>query len=1388
MALDWSGVDPGVPLLLLPVRVETQTAPVDPDQPDAPVVLRVRIHPDDVGLDRSAGRALLLPDSFVAVARTGDVVHVGEGRPVSVDHLGLGTPDGDPADRLEAMARSLDELTGSEDGSATAWLRSFEVAADAGMALTVPLPPGTEHVDSLVVLGVRAGRDPDEESAGVTAALRAHDGDAGFLRVGDATNNTEAGRSAWSRPDVEPMAGTGEPVDPPPASAADRLAAALGDPGNPLAHWPGADDPSESWACAMATALWPVTWGTFLERSVRPGVLDAEHVDAVRRHHASTVRGRGPLPVVRVGNQPYGVLPVTDLAHVTGPTPLDRRLARLLRRLSLFWSVGAGSVPSVPRGGVEDLPDVLGQSPVSWGLRLRRLLDTGGVLAHLVSGASSEQAQTLRRLADETARWLEVDGLLEPPDQLGVDRTLGLPMAADDDPEALAKMADGAPSGTASVLQVLLGVALGSVRARVDTLLTEGRLETLLASLDGGLLLEQTGPDVADALRHALEALGAGEPLGGEADDVRELLDRAQRDRGHVPVSVYPLAHLGPTFRRDSADALVDEVRRLLRAVAVRDEVTEAVRTLATVTDPDDRAALLAETLDCASHRYDAWVTSVATARLTALRGNRATGLAVGAVGWVEDLRLDLRTTAGTDADPHPAARGGAVLAPSLRHAATAAVLRGGRLAHAPGDDADRALELDLSSTRTRQAEEVLAGIRSGHELGALLGYRFERWLAEVDPGLNRFVASLRAMAPTVLAKEVDRVAEGAVDLGVESVAASQVVDGLRLLEICGPDVTAGAQRVLDGLAQAPAALQRYGAVWRGPEVVPPGPGGVPPGRDEPAELTGLLVRLGALLDAVGDLLLAEGVHQLVAGNTARAAAAMDGLSGDGLPPEPEVSAAVPDRAGLTHRLAVLASPAVDAPASDGWAAAPRARANPVVESWCRAVLGPATSVILAPGRTLDSVGVAALDVVESAGPGGLGLDVFWRRARLSHPDLPETPPTDRPAGTPADHSTLAETWRLAAALRALLADARPAQPADLVHDPHADALRADGATGPADPARVAVLRALTTSLGTVGAEQPTADPSGLAERLAAHGIGAELAPVEADALLAHVTAGVAEAAARAAEVSRLLDEATTGADLASAAGALTGSLLPVPQTLTPPAAAEPLGAAWSHGTGEGYAIRPWLARHARVRPVVARFTDAGLLRSATGRRGDLRAVTLHADAWHGEHLPGGATPESALTSLVCEVVPGADPPGPVAGLVLDGWHETFPRRRSLRDDTTHPADPDDEAAPLEQLSTAGLAVNANGPDARAPQGLLLAVAPDDAPWTRDRVLGLVDHVRDLARMRLVTLARLPLAGPLLPAATVAHWSLQGEPVLDPRVLTRLADVSATPHFVRFED
>jgi hypothetical protein len=103
-----------------------------------------------------------------------------------------------------------------------------------------------------------------------------------------------------------------------------------------------------------------------------------------------------------------------------------------------------------------------------------------------------------------------------------------------------------------------------------------------------------------------------------------------------------------------------------------------------------------------------------------------------------------------------------------------------------------------------------------------------------------------------------------------------------------------------------------------------------------------------------------------------------------------------------------------------------------------------------------------------------------------------------------------------------------------------------------------------------------------------------------------------------------------------------------------------------------------------------------------------------------------------------------------------------LPRLLERRDPRRPDAEPE-----LVEVTTTGVAVNANAPGARPPQTILVALSADGAAWDGERLGRLLEETLALARMRTVTLQQLPYAGRYLPALYFRDWSLQGEPVID---------------------
>jgi hypothetical protein len=183
-------------------------------------------------------------------------------------------------------------------------------------------------------------------------------------------------------------------------------------------------------------------------------------------------------------------------------------------------------------------------------------------------------------------------------------------------------------------------------------------------------------------------------------------------------------------------------------------------------------------------------------------------------------------------------------------------------------------------------------------------------------------------------------------------------------------------------------------------------------------------------------------------------------------------------------------------------------------------------------------------------------------------------------------------------------------------------------------------------------------------------------------------------------------------------------------------------------------------------------FADAvGQRRSLTvaqlaepGARGTEQWVGLPFD-------PAHPSPDSPVCSIVVDAPAGVNGMSPVAGLVVDEWTEVAPRRveRTLPDGQTV----------REAVVATGLAVNANAPNARPPQAILLAISADGQRWTTPALADTLGETLELAQLRLVTLERALWAGRILPALQEQSWSLQGEKTLDvKKIMSRLTEIT----------
>ena len=133
------------------------------------------------------------------------------------------------------------------------------------------------------------------------------------------TNNTAAGGGAWAAPpDVDELLLNADDLPPnlesPQMRMWSRRHSASRRPA--LAKVPGADSFEQADARALQLGLWPATGDFFVEQLLEEDTrlekaLDFPQREELRRHFTDHVRARGPLPVLRVGKQPYGLLPAS---------------------------------------------------------------------------------------------------------------------------------------------------------------------------------------------------------------------------------------------------------------------------------------------------------------------------------------------------------------------------------------------------------------------------------------------------------------------------------------------------------------------------------------------------------------------------------------------------------------------------------------------------------------------------------------------------------------------------------------------------------------------------------------------------------------------------------------------------------------------------------------------------------------------------------------------------------------------------------------------------------------------------------------------------------------------------------------------------------------------
>jgi hypothetical protein len=940
-------------------------------KPDVTLSTAFVVFPSDPPLKRAswsqAPRVNHLADRFVVIGYEGGVRTLEAiGGVITLPLIVGPDPAADPSETIHPLNGDLfvpDELQ---------WLVDFDRAVEAGMGLRIDLTPqqARNGFDRLLVLGLQMSASDSDGKAALEDLLQHHHyGRSGLALVpqGTPTHNTTGAGTGYTRAD-DPDASFDDrkqralfvsTIDPLHKRDGQWLAELLGIDPAVIArvHNAGASDQMQ--ARAMHRVLWPATLGYWMDKLLTP-VFDDAAVEHTRWFFTNYVSGRGPLPAIRIGGQPYGILPTTAFSRIrwldqrprevrSTPDAQDAYLAHLfalLRAVDPDWTAMSANASRVGKPGDahETLLDIIGLHPVSVEFHTR------------YAESLSELFNTLNLWGVGPDVWQAINAFVRQAGAAALLGRLGYGGATQpdilqhvflSDAGQVANVVDDRPLSETDPIRVYaekgrnyLHWLIDAANTSFDALnmeqgFTGNKTPETLLYLIARYSLMLGYYDASYALHRSAGFLSAQalQAMKPEPTFIHVAPGTASESRFAALYKTEPRITSNPTLM--VADYITAHLATLIESRSLSDQVAALELLADAPTACLERA--FAEHIDCCSYRFDAWLLGLVNFQLQTMRyaqstdrATTRTGVYLGAYSWVEDLRPSTaRLTSVTPAQVPPdlaetfagatplmqdPSNGGYIHAPSLAHAKTTAVLRSGYLANATPANPDT-MNVNLSSDRVRLALSTLEGIRNGQSLGALLGYRFERGLHD-DHGLaevDMFIYPLRKAFP--LASDAIATTKTSPDVPIEAIEARNVLDGLKLVTQIR---TSGIQTYPFGVTTLPWANGAEAAAIT-------------------SEANGLL----DVYDAIGDLALAEGVHQAVQGNFERIAATLNAYTTGDFPPEAEVVQTPPDGIGLTHRVAVHLPSGLATPVNP----TPRSTAEPALDAWLASVLPPLDTI-----------------------------------------------------------------------------------------------------------------------------------------------------------------------------------------------------------------------------------------------------------------------------------------------------------------------------------------------------------------------------------------------------------------------------------------------------------
>lgn len=402
---------------------------------------------------------------------------------------------------------------------------------------------------------------------------------------------------------------------------------------------------------------------------------------------------------------------------------------------------------------------------------------------------------------------------------------------------------------------------------------------------DGELLLKPSFFKFGDTLENAGEIL---------VQDIMDILKRHSKGVSKSEITKFmdgydqtPIVEEDlsqePKYTVDVKDVqMTNLIAAVRKQFSGRDIVDEEIKTL------------ILEFFDLFSYRLDAWMMGLLNHKLHHRFSSKTHRVGLGTFGWVFNLK-ESDNNSKENKDEY-------ILAPSINHAITGAVMRSAYNNGVDGVEKDYNLDVQLTSRRVRSAIRIIEGIQNGLALGTILGTDLERLMHEsyktTNYEMDEGIFVLRKRYPMISNEEV---ASGQ-EVNDNDIT---VINGLSLLK----DVKSGSMK--------------YSGIFKNNET------------EKVKVLKSLISEVQQEYDSLTDVILSEAVYKLTQGQREAVDGLIKALNKEKNIPMPEVTEIPITSAQVDGNLVVALDPNAKTEES-----ALLAKVEPKVENWLQNVLG----------------------------------------------------------------------------------------------------------------------------------------------------------------------------------------------------------------------------------------------------------------------------------------------------------------------------------------------------------------------------------------------------------------------------------------------------------------